>query len=235
MPIIDPTRNINFLFCPETIGSIAYFANNEDKIDKTTSSFFTEMIGHKDDNNFILQLSRNPEDLINKIFRYVFEKRGKSFSVRDFARWNDEGNINGPGVNIPCPFIMRGELTGDKRPYFDTRFYEEYHTSDDNPEIISEAKLEEAVDIFEEVIRIYCSNYFPKQKEKGIIFLSGLGMHTSFYDNPDAGTFMDQIVYMLEGEQSVFEIAENLNKDYWEVKEFVDELLEKNAIDKMLS
>ena len=56
-----------------------------------------------------------------------------------------------------------------------------------------------------------------------------------FYDNPDAGTFMDQIVYMLEGEQSVFEIAENLNKDYWEVKEFVDELLEKNAIDKMLS
>lgn len=231
-PIKNPTRNINFLVCPETIGSISYLANNEQIIDKTTSAFFTEMIGHKNDDNFILQLSRNSDDLINHVFEYVLKKQEKSFSIRNFERWNDEGNINGPGVNIPCPFISRGTLTGESRPFFSTKIYDEYHTSADNLDIISEQKLIESVDLLEEAIRIYCTNYIPKQKERGIIFLSGLGLHTSFYDDPDAGIFMDKIVYMLEGKQSIFEIALELQMDYWKVKDFIDKLVECNAVEK---
>lgn len=232
-PIEDPTVNINFLFCPETIGSISYFANNEHKIETTKSAFFIEMLGHKNDNDYMLQHSRNKDDKINKIFEYCLTKSGVNFHTRDFARWNDEGNINGPGVNIPCPFLMKGMPTDDDRPYFNTEFYNEYHTSDDSPDIICEKKLEEAVDILEQVVRIYCSDYTPKQKEKGIIFLSGLNMHTSFYDNPNAGIFMDQIVYLLEGQLSVFEISLKTGNDYWEVKRFVDELYAKDAINKI--
>lgn len=232
-PIQNPTLNIRFLFCPETIGSIAYFANNEANIKTGSAGFFIEMLGHKDDDDFMLQYSRNKDDRINKVFEYVLTMKNKNYFTRNFARWNDEGIINGPGLNIPCPFLMKGKPTDDPRPYFDTEFYNEYHTSEDNPEIISEEKLEEAVDILEEVVRIYCSDYVPQQLEKGIIFLSGLGMHTSFYDDPNAGIFMDQIVYMLEGTHSVFEIAEALNKDYWEVKDFIDEMVQKGAVDKI--
>lgn len=233
-PIKKPTKNINFLFCPETIGSIAYLANNEEKIETTTAGFFTEFIGHKAIENFLLQLSRNPDDKINKIFEYVLIKQDKSFDIIPFRRTNDEGNINGPGVNIPCPAVYRGKLTGKKGLFKDVNFFDAYHTSDDNPSIISEEKLIEAVDIFEEVLRIYCSDYIPKQKEKGVIFLSGLGMHISTYDFPEAGLFIEQVVYMLEGNHSVFEIADELNMDYWKVKQFVDELYEKKAIIKIL-
>ena len=234
-PIDKPTRNINFLFCPETIGSIAYLANNEHKIKKTTSAFFTEFIGHKDESNFLLQLSRNPSDKINKVFQYVLERQGSSFDVIPFRRTNDEGNINGPGVNIPCPAFYRGKLTGDEALFKDVEFYDEYHTEDDNPSIISQEKLVEAVDIFEEVLRIYCSDYIPKQKEKGVIFLSGIGMHISVYDFPEEGLFSEHIVYMLEGNHSVFQIANELKMDYWEVKKYVDQLFEKNAITKIVS
>lgn len=232
-PIDNPTRNINFLFCPETLGSIAYLARNENKIEQTTSAFFSEFIGHKDQSNFLLQLSRNKDDKINKIFEYALKKQKKQYSVIKFRRTNDEGNINGPGVNIPCPAVYRGELTGKKELFKDVNFFDEYHTSDDNPSIISEEKLVEAVDIFEEVLRIYCSDYIPKQKEKGVLFLSGLGMHISIYDFPEAGLFIEQVVYMLEGNYSVFQIADELKMDYWKVKEFIDELYEKNAIEKI--
>ena len=233
-PLEKPTRNINFLFCPETIRSIAYLANNEHKIEQTTSAFFSEFIGHKDEPNFLLQLSRNIDDKINKIFEFVFKKHNKGYSVIKFRRTNDEGNINGPGVNIPCPAVYRGELTGKKELFKDVKFFDEYHTSDDNPGIISEEKIVEAVDVFEEAIRIYCSDYIPKQKEKGVLFLSGLRMHISIYDFPEAGLFIEQVVYMLEGNYTVFEIADELNMDYWNVKEFIDELYEKGAIEKII-
>jgi aminopeptidase-like protein len=233
-PVKDATLNINFLFCPETIGSIAYFANNENKIKLTKSAFFIEMLGHKDDDDFMLQFSRNKNDKINRIFEYVLTKNKKKYHTRNFARWNDEGTINGPGLNIPCPFLMKGTPSKDSRPYFNTNFYNEYHTSDDNPEIISEKKLTESVDIIEEVVRIYCSDYQPKQLDKGVIFLSGLDMHTSFYDNPDAGIFMDQIVYLLEGDMSVFEISLETGADFWNVKKFIDKLYSKGAIEKII-
>ena len=149
-----------------------------------------------------------------------------------FRRTNDEGNINGPGVNIPCPAMYRGELTGDDRLFHDVDFYDEYHTSSDNPDLISEDKLNEAVDVFEEVLRIYCSDYTPKQTEKGVLFLSGLDMHISIYDFPDVGLFIEQVVYMLEGDHTVFEIANELQMDYWYVKNFTDQLFEKGAIEK---
>jgi aminopeptidase-like protein len=233
-PVENPTRNINFLFCPETIGSIAYLANNEHKIDQTTAGFFTEFIGHKEKDNFLLQLSRNKEDKINKVFEYVLKKQNRSYSVMRFRRTNDEGNINGPGVNIPCPAFYRGELTGKDRLFRDVHYYDEYHTSFDNPDLISEEKLVESVDVFEEVLRIYCSDYTPKQVEKGVLFLSGLDMHISVYDYPDAGLFIEQVVYMLEGDHTVFEIAHELNMEYWYVKKFTDQLFEKGAIKKII-
>jgi len=41
---------------------------------------------------------------------------------------------------------------------------------------------------------------------------------------------MDQIVYMLYGEKSLFEISKELNANFWEVKDFLDKLASKKAI-----
>jgi aminopeptidase-like protein/aminoglycoside N3'-acetyltransferase len=236
-PIENPTKNLRFLFCPETIGSIVYLSQNEDLIEKISSATFIEMVGHKNDDAFILQLSRNKDDLINKIYRYVLDKQNHKYSVRPFARWNDEGVINGPGVNIPCPFIMRGEYLKDENEAYDnkaTRYYDEYHTSDDNPDIISYEKLIETADMVEEVVRIYATNYIPKQTKKGIIFLAPLGLHVSFWDNPELCGKIEKILLRLEGNMSIFEISNELDMDYWECKDFIDALYAKKVIEKVI-
>ena len=235
-PIENPTKNLRFLFCPETIGSIVYLANNENLIDKISSATFIEMVGHKDDDAFILQLSKNKDDLINRIYRNVLNEKNMKYTVRPFARRNDEGVINGPGVNIPCPFLMRGEyLKGENEPYDNkaTRYYEEYHTSDDNPSIISYKRLIESADLVEEVVRIYATNYIPRQLKKGIIFLSGLGLHVSFWDNPELCGKIEKITLRLEGTMSVFDISSELDMNYWECKNFIDALYNGGVIEKL--
>lgn len=228
-PIKNPTKNIRFLFCPETIGSIAYFANNESLIEQITAAFFCEMLGHKDDNYFVLQYSRNKEDKINKIFEFVLNSKTKKFYCRDFQRWNDEGVINGPGIDIPCPFIMRSKHDGGA-----IVLYKEYHTSDDSPEIISSGNLIEATNIFEEAIRIFATDYIPKQIKRGLICFSALGLHTSIYDDRDTGIFLDKLAYLLDGNMSIFEISLELKTDYWRCKLFIDKLVHKGAIEKLL-
>jgi len=232
-PIEKPTHNINFLYCPETIGSITYLANNDDKIEKTTGGIFVEMVGHKDDDNFILQKSLQTDSLTDVIFEYILKKYNKSFDLRNFQRWNDEGIFNSFGIDIPMVFLMKGKCKYlDKNGYrCKTDFYKEYHTSDDNPSIISEEKLIETANIIEEAIRIYCTNYIPIQKEKGIIFFSGIGMHTAIEENRKVSLNLEKLSYMLNGEYSVFDIALKLDIDYWEIKEFIDELLVKGVID----
>jgi len=229
-----PTHNINFLYCPETIGSITYLANNEDIIEKTTGGLFVEMVGHKNDNNFILQNSIQKNSLTDRIFEYTLKKLGKSYNLRNFQRWNDEGIFNSFGVNIPMVFLMKGtcEYLSEEENRCRTIKYSEYHTSDDNPDIISEDKLEETLDIVEEAVRIYCTNYNPKQIEKGIIFFSGIGMHTAIEDNRRISLQLEKLSYMLNGTYSIFDIAVSLDVDYWEIKDFIDELYNKGAVYK---
>ena len=238
-PIKNPTHNINFLYCPETIGSITYLANNENKIAKTTGGVFTEMVGHKADDSFILQRSLQKDSLSDMILEYVLKNQNKKYFLRNFQRWNDEGIFNSYGVDIPMVFLMKGSCkyleTIDSNNYrCKTKFYKEYHTSDDNPDIISKEKLQETADVLEEFIRIYCTNYIPIQKEKGIIFFSGLGMHTAIEDNRKISLQLEKLSYMLNGEFSVFDIANILDIDYWEIKCFIDKLFKKGAVEKCM-
>jgi len=156
------------------------------------------------------------------------KKNKKEYYLRPFERWNDEGILNSFGVDIPTPYLMRGKYKDGK-----TDFYKEYHTSDDNPKIIAEDKLVETADILEEFLRIYCTNYIPIQKEKGIIFFSGIGMHTAIEENREVALRLEQLTYMLNGKYSVFEISQKLEVDYFQIKNFIDKLVEKNVINKV--
>jgi aminopeptidase-like protein len=68
--------------------------------------------------------------------------------------------LNGPGINVPCLSISRFP-------------YPEYHTSDDNLDIMHEDKLQEAADVIEEIIRIYASDYLPKRNSAARSFCPG--------------------------------------------------------------
>ena len=217
-PLPEGSMSVRFLFGPETIGTIAYLAHHEDLIPGLKAGVFAEMTGNQ--NILCWHHSRQHDHLIDRIAAHVISK--KKHNERSFADApaNDERVINGPGVNVPCISINRWP-------------YPEYHTSDDNPEIIQEEMLQEAVEVIDEIVRIFATDYIPRRNFRGPVFLSGHGLWVDWQENWALNRAIEKIMMRFEGEHSVFDIARDVELDYWMVRDYVNQFLEKGFIDKI--
>ncbi len=215
-PLPPGSMSVRFWFGPETIGTIAYLAHNEDLIPHLKAGIFIEMTGNQ--NTIAWHHSRQRSHLLDQITKYVLRDRDPV--ERDFADFppNDERAINGPGVNVPCISINRWP-------------YDEYHTTDDNPEIIHEDMLQDAADVVEEIVRIFGSNYTPKRKFRGPLFLSGNDLWVDWRENFELNRAIEKIMMSLEGDQSIFDIAVDVGLDYWVVRDYVEKFREKGFVD----
>jgi aminopeptidase-like protein/aminoglycoside N3'-acetyltransferase len=219
-PLPAGSMSIRFWFGPETIGTIAYLAHHEGLIARFRGGIFIEMTGN--DNIIGLQHTRQHDHLLDHVGRYVLEKRGQDFREGAFADIiaNDERVLNGPGVNVPCLSISRYP-------------YPEYHTTDDNLDIIHEDKLLEAADVIEEIIRIYASNYLPKRKFRGPVFLSGNGLFVDWQVNWKLNRAIEKMMMRFEGKQSVFDIVDELGLEYWETREYIEKFRTRDLIEAL--
>lgn len=217
-PLPNGSMSVRFLFGPETIGTIAYLAHHEDLIPQLKAGIFAEMTGNQ--NVIAWHHSRQHDHLIDRVAGYVLGKL--PHKEREFAAApaNDERVINGPGVNVPCISINRWP-------------YPEYHTSDDNPEIIHEEMLQESVDLIEEIVRIFSTNYIPRRNFRGPVFLSGHGLWVDWQENWGLNRAIEKIMMRFEGHHSVFDIARDVDLDYWMVRDYVNQFHEKGFIEKL--
>ena len=216
-PLPAGSMSVRFWFGPETIGTIAYLAHHEDMIPRFRGGIFIEMTGN--DNTIGLQHTRQHDHMLDHVGQYVLKKHGVDFREGTFADIiaNDERVLNGPGVNVPCLSISRYP-------------YPEYHTTDDNLDIMHEDKLQEAADVIEEIIRIYGSNYVPKRKFRGPVFLSGNGLFVDWQVNWKLNRAIEKMMMRFEGRQSVFDIVDELDLDYWETREYIEKFRTRDLI-----
>ena len=208
-----------FLLVPETIGSIAYLSQNENVIPELKYGIFLEMLGN--DNIHALQLSRRGNTKIDRVARYVMKRKLDSFREGPLGKvvCNDEMIFNGPGVDVPTISVSRFP-------------YPEYHTSDDNLDIISKENLIESKNLISEILDILDSDYIPKRKFKGMVFLSGYGLWVDYRTNKKLNENIDQIMLRLEGDKSIFDIAEELDMDYKDVLDYMDKFHKNGLIEK---
>jgi len=208
-----------FLIVPETIGSIAYLSQNEDLIPRLKYGVFLEMLGNN--NIHALQLTRQGNTRLDRIARYVMKRKLPDFREGAFRRviGNDEMVFNGPGVNVPMISISRF-------PYL------EYHTSDDNPSIISEARLEESKEIVLKIISILDRDYVPQRTFRGPIFLSRYGLWVDWRVNPDLNANLEFIMLSLEGDEGIFDITEKLDMDFDVVYDYINKFLAEGLVVK---
>lgn len=216
-PLPPCSMDVRFWFGPETIGTVAYLANHEERIPYMRGGMFLDCTGNI--NSIALQRTLQDDHLLDRIARYVLKKRGQEFREGEFAQVapNDERILNGAGVNVPSISLSRFP-------------YPEYHTTDDNLDIIHEDLLLEVVDIAEEVIRIYASNYIPRRTFRGPVFLSGHGLWVDWRENWELNRAIEKIMMMFEGRHSIFEIAEQTGLEYWTVREYVERFRGKNLV-----
>lgn len=208
-----------FLLVPETIGSIAYLSQNENIIPKLKYGIFLEMLGN--DNTHTLQLTRGGNTRLDRIARYVMKKKLRNFREGPFGKIprNDEMVFNGAGVNIPMISINRFP-------------YQEYHTSDDNPNIILEENLIESKHLILEILDVIEKDYIPRRQFKGPIFLSGYGLWVDWRINKELNAKIEQIMLNLDGDKSVFDIAEELDIEFNDVLNYIDKFFDKGLIKK---
>jgi aminopeptidase-like protein len=216
-PLPPGSMSVRFWYGAETIGTVAYLANHEDLIPCLRGGMFLDSLGN--DNSLALQRTRQDTHLLDRVAQYVMRKRFGEYRQGEFAQVapNDERIINGPGVNVPSISLSRFP-------------YPEYHTSDDNLDIIHEDLLVEAVDVAEEIVRIYASNYIPKRTFRGPVFLSGNGLWVDWRDNWDLNRAIEKIMMRFEGEHTVFDIAEQIGLDYWMVRDYVEKFRAKGFV-----
>jgi len=219
-PLPPGSMSVRFWFGPETIGTIAWLAHHEDQIAAIKGGIFIEMTGN--DNTLALQHTRQHNATLDQVGQYVLKQRGGEFREGTFADViaNDERVLNGPGLNIPCISVTRYP-------------YPEYHTTDDNLDIIHEDKLQEAADVIEEMIRIYASNYLPRRKFRGPVFLSGHGLFVDWQTNWKLNRAIEKMMMRFEGRQSVFEIANELELDYWETREYIEKFRLRGLVEAL--
>ena len=219
-PLGRGSMSVRFLFCPETIGSISYLAHHEALINRMKGGIFLDMTGNE--NTIVLQHSRQDTHLIDRVAGYVLDQGDEDYREGEFAQVvaNDERVINGPGVNIPCISLSRWP-------------YDEYHTSDDNLSIIREDMLQDAAKIGEDIVRIFASNYIPKRNFRGPVFLSGHGLWVDWREDWNLNRAIEKIMMRFEGQQSIFDISEELELDYWSTYDYVEKFREQGLVERL--
>ncbi len=217
-PLPAGSLGVRILFCPETIGSVAYLSHNEHLIERLRGAAFVEMTGSS--GPLALQRTRQDDHVLDRIAREAVATRDPAYAEGAFRTivGNDEMVINGPGVDVPCVSVSRWP-------------YPEYHTSDDNLDIIDEGQLSAAADAVEEIVRVFASDYVPRRTFRGPLFLSGHGLWVDWRENLELNRALEKIMLSLEGDRSVFEIAQEVGVDYWLVREYVERFRERGLVE----
>ncbi|MGA3207401.1 MAG: DUF4910 domain-containing protein [Syntrophales bacterium] len=210
------------LVVPETIGSIAYLANHQDIIPKTVGGFFCEMLGTN--GPLVGQYTRKGSSYWDKIMDLVLDESGLIHKTVPFMKSasNDEKVLDSPGVDIPTLSLTRMP-------------YPEYHTSDDNINLINIDRLREARNVVQEIIDISEKDYIPVLNQPGPIFLSGYDLYPDWENNPSLLSIMETflaVMYGIDGMHSVVELSKNYQVPLSEVFYWTEAFYNKGLLTK---
>jgi aminopeptidase-like protein len=202
---IDRYYSYRFLFVPETIGSIAYLSQNQDRVlEKTYGGFVVTCVGGA--GMFTYQRSIHKTHVIDRIAENVLKNSGKEYKIRSFRfAGSDELQYSSPGFNLPVGSLMRTAY-----PHFT-----QYHTSADNLDLVTEDALNESLEMYLKVIKgiegnnvfrnnnPYCS---PKLDKRGLY--RTLGSQRKRYKEKSRMTWL---LNYSNGENSLIDIAEEVD------------------------
>lgn len=212
---------IRLLVVPETIGTIAWFDRFKEERERIEFAWFCEMVGN--DNSFVLQLSRQETSLVDKAFRAVLRshRRHGEEHTGPFRRVvaSDEIVTNGPGFDIPTPSLTRWP-------------YPQYHTSDDNPDIVDPGNLEESLFVMRDLLESLEKNYWPVRRFQGPVMLSRYGLWVDWREDWDLNLKTEAIMLNLEGDKSIIDIADELELPVQTVQKYVDKFVENGLADR---
>ena len=209
-----------FLFLPETIGSIAYLAHHPEVLGHAVAGFFCEMLGNP--NTHCLQLSRHGDTYWDHIALRTLRDADESFRTAPFLQSasNDEKVLDSPGVNIPTISITRYP-------------YPEYHTSDDNADLVQPKLLDESCSLIRTLFDRLEEDYVPVYLGQGPVCLAEHGLYPDWYQDPKqlpAWEAFVKVMYAFDDRRSCEQLAFDLNLPIAIVRHWTDAFCQKGFV-----
>jgi aminopeptidase-like protein len=214
-----------FVLLPETIGSIAYLSKFHKYLKKNLICGYNlscvgderaySYLSSKEGNNLADQSIQAALINLKNVKYYSFLKRG-----------SDERQYLSPRINLPFCTFSRSKF-GE---------YPEYHTSDDNMNVVTEKGLNQSLEVFINIVKSFENGALPKTN----IFCEPQLGKRNLYPNISKKDNYDDILKLrldliayADGKKNIFEIAKILDKPLSEINNEC-ELLNKKKIVKRL-
>jgi aminopeptidase-like protein/aminoglycoside N3'-acetyltransferase len=199
----DLRYTYRLLILPETIGSAAYLSHHNELIPKMIGGLFLEMLGLSYPH--ALQLSFAGDTEMDRCLTQALKESDPDGWIGPFRTvvGNDERQFNAPGVRVPMLSLSR-VVQGNKGCW---RYFPEYHSSQDTPELASSTRLAESRDLVLKMIDTIERNRVPVNRYQGEIFCSRYGLNIDAYSNPEGNRALFDIIFLIDGTRSVAEIA----------------------------
>ena len=139
-----------FLICPENIGSAAFLHYSKKKVKNIIAGYVINFVGHGKELTY--KKSRIGNSLADSAAENILEHSNFPVKTIDFfPDGSDERQFCSPGFNLPIGLIMR-KAYGK---------FKEYHTSLDNPKMVSFKTIIETIKIYHEVLLTIENNFIP--------------------------------------------------------------------------
>jgi aminopeptidase-like protein len=207
-------HTIKLIFCPETIGSIAYaYTQNLTQVDFVLA---LDCVGNNPEAGIMLQKSFDQTDRINGIANLALRHQG-GYRLGAFRSTigSDEYVFNDPQFGVPGIMLT-------------THPYPEYHTSYDTPDTIDYGMVERVETVIQKIIEYYEKDYIPVRKFKAPLFRSAYGLQNAGKAHNLA---WDYFIYDMDGTKSLGELCLTYGLNF----ELTYEQVEKLIADKKVS
>ncbi len=208
----------HFIFGPGTIGAITWLARNEARAQQVAHGLTLACVG--DAGPFHYKQSRREEAAVDRAVAQTYLELGVPHGVLPFSPYGyDERQYCSPGFNLPVGCFMRAQPGG----------FPEYHSSDDNLDLVRPEALAEALRVLAEVV-VRCEgnaryrNLNPKCEPQ----LGKRGLYDAIGGRSDAKGLQIAMLWVLnysDGGHDLLAIAARSGLPWAQVRTAADKLL----------
>jgi aminopeptidase-like protein len=195
----NPYYTYRFIFAPGTIGAITWLARNAARVEQVKHGLVLACAG--DRGQLTYKQSRRGDAEIDRVLAHVL--RDRPHETRPFTPYGyDERQYCSPGFNLGVGCLTR-------TPYAE---YPEYHTSGDDPDLVSAESMVDTLAVLREAVTVLDANrHYVNLSPYGEPQLGRRGLYDSLGGRSDAKQAQLAMLWVLnlaDGEHGLLDIAE---------------------------
>jgi aminopeptidase-like protein len=224
---VDLRYSYRFLWVPGTIGAITWLALNEHLLPRIRHGLVLSCVG--DPGPFTYKRSRRGNAEIDRVVAHVLRNAGIDFALMDFTPYGyDERQYCSPGINLPVGCFMR---TPNGR-------YPQYHTSADDPTLVTGPALSESLFHLLRIIEVLEGNHSYlnlKSKCEPQLGRRGLYRQVGGTNNAELEEALLWVLNYSDGEHSLLDIVELSKLEFTKIRHAADLLAANNLLQLIYS